>query len=130
MTTDWQADVEEFCRKHGQLVLDKPAFAEGKGYRKLSAFRKRLIREEQKELFQAMTRRDLAGIADGIVDSIVVLLGTAAAYGIYIQPVWDLVHESNMKKDGGGCRADGKVQKPLGWQPPDIQGEIRRQQEE
>ena len=127
MSTDWQADVEEFHHKFGQLVQPSPMIPD-KGSRHLSAFRKRLIHEEQLELFHAMTMDDLAGIADGIADSIVVLLGTAVSYGIQIQPIWDLVHQSNMAKDGGGQRVDGKVLKPANWAPPDIAGEIRRQQ--
>ena len=71
----------------------------------------------------------LADIADGIVDAIYVLLGTAVCYGIDIQPIWDIVHEANMKKTGGGKRIDGKVLKPHGWVPPDVKREILRQLE-
>jgi len=38
-----------------------------------------------------------------------------------------LGHASNMAKEGGKTRADGKVPKPEGWRPPDIRAEIDRQ---
>lgn len=32
-----------------------------------------------------------------------------------------------MAKLGGPRRADGKVMKPIGWRPPDIEGVLNRQ---
>jgi predicted HAD superfamily Cof-like phosphohydrolase len=69
----------------------------------------------------------LPEIADGIVDSIVVLLGAACAMGIDIQPIWDKIHESNMAKATGPVREDGKRLKPENWQPPDIESELKKQ---
>lgn len=89
------------------------------------SLRKRLIDEEvNKELLPAIDAQDLAGVADGIADAIYVLLGTALEFGIPIEEVWRLVHESNMKKVGGGTRADGKILKPEGWTPPDVRGAL------
>ena len=48
-------------------------------------------------------------------------------YGIDIRPIWDEVHRTNMAKEGGGSRTDGKIMKPAGWQPPDIAGLLARQ---
>lgn len=83
-----------------------------------------LISEEVEETLKAIREDDLTEIADGIADSIVVLLGTAVAYGIDMEPVWNEVHRSNMAKvkDGLIRRADGKILKPEGWTPPDIEG--------
>jgi hypothetical protein len=66
-------------------------------------------------------------VADGIVDAIYVLIGAAITYGIDIRPVWQAVHAANMAKEGGATREDGKVQKPPGWQPPDIAGILAAQ---
>jgi predicted HAD superfamily Cof-like phosphohydrolase len=41
--------------------------------------------------------------------------------------VWQLVHESNMAKVGGGKDSGGKVSKPEGWSPPNVKDEILRQ---
>lgn len=46
---------------------------------------------------------------------------TARWYGIDLGPLWDEVHRTNMAKVGGKTRADGKILKPDGWQPPRIQ---------
>jgi predicted HAD superfamily Cof-like phosphohydrolase len=68
-----------------------------------------------------------AKLADGIVDSIVVLVGTASAFGIDLEDIWELVHASNMAKKGGPVREDGKRLKPIHWQEPNILGAIREQ---
>jgi hypothetical protein len=69
----------------------------------------------------------LAELADGIVDSIVVLLGTAEVFGLDIHPIWDAVQEANMAKKDGPVRADGKKLKPVGWTHPDIESIIQEQ---
>ncbi len=57
---------------------------------------------------------------DGLCDSNYVNFGTAVVLGVDLQPFYDEVHRSNMAKEGGPMRADGKVLKPEGWQPPRI----------
>ncbi len=83
-----------------------------------------LIKEEVgKELLPALARGDLVEIADGIADSIYVLIYTAHAYGIPIEKVFDEVQRTNMAKFPNGKairRDDGKILKPSGWSPPDI----------
>jgi len=125
MSKDWYQDLVDF---HEQVVLDnfpKQPYIPDK-QRKL--LRGGLIIEEISETLDAIDKDDLVKIADGIADSIVVLLGTAVTYGIDIRPVWDEVHRSNMAKKGGKLRADGKLLKPKGWKPPEIEKEVRRQQ--
>ena len=81
----------------------------------------RLMREEFcAELVPAMRVGDLPAIADGIGDLLYVVLGTAVAYGINIDPIFEAIHNANMAKLGGTTRPDGKILKPEGWQPPDI----------
>ena len=78
-------------------------------------------------LVESQPEPDLGGIADGIADLIYVLLGTALSYGIHIAPIWDEVQRTNMAKEGGATRHDGKVLKPEGWQPPDVRGILLKQ---
>ena len=89
------------------------------------ALRQRLINEEYEELVEALDEQDLAHIAKEAADVIVVVLGTMAEYGIPFDEVWDAVHKSNMAKVGEdgmvARREDGKVLKPDGWKPPDIE---------
>jgi predicted HAD superfamily Cof-like phosphohydrolase len=92
------------------------------------ALRLRLVTEEYHELVDAHQEGDIVEIADAIADQIYVLCGMAVAYGIPLDAVWNEVHRSNMAKIGPDgylrFRADGKVLKPEGWTPPDIEGII------
>lgn len=65
---------------------------------------------------------DLVKIADGCVDSHVVISGTAIEYGLPEDEVYEEVHRTNMAKVDGPIREDGKRLKPEGWEPPDIAG--------
>lgn len=91
-----------------------------------SDLRAELVREEAKELVEALEMRDFNGVIKEMCDVIVVTYGCAVEFGIPIHPFWDEVHASNMRKVGGPVRADGKVLKPEGWQPADIQGVFDR----
>lgn len=57
-----------------------------------------LIQNKSDELVASMLRGDLVGIADGLADVLYVVFGTAIAYGIDIQEVFDEVHRSNLSK--------------------------------
>ncbi len=97
-----------------------------------------LVREEFEEFRTALNLNDdgqprelegqarvqLCDIADSLVDQIYVLVGTALEFGIPLDRVWNEVQRANMSKvgpDGVRKRADGKVLKPEGWTPPDIE---------
>jgi predicted HAD superfamily Cof-like phosphohydrolase len=91
--------------------------------------RLRLIKEEFFELIDAHLERDIVAIADAIADLIYVACGMAVSYGIPLNEVWAAVQKSNMDKVCKNChqphyREDGKVAKPKGWQPPNIEGVI------
>ena len=116
MSKDWYQDIVDFHRATGTLISKRPTFP----LPVVQGLRLKLIREELEEVVDAIFNDDLVEIADGIADSIVVLLGTAVSYGIDMRPVWDEVHKTNMAKVGGPKRADGKVLKPEGWKPPDV----------
>lgn len=132
MSADWQSDVVVWLRKFGGAVSERPGIPIDVSAPTLTPMgtvdlRKRLLREESEELCEAQDEMALPHVAKEIADVIFVALGVAVTYGIDMQPVWDLVHASNMAKEGGKTRADGKVLKPEGWEPPDISTEIDRQ---
>lgn len=123
MSNDWYKDIVDF---HKEVLHDNFLTYPHIQYDK-KLLRQSLIHEEFKETIIALEDEDLEKIANGIVDSIVVLLGTAITYGIDIRPVWDEVHRTNMLKKGGKIRADGKQLKPEGWEPPNIKDIIEHQ---
>lgn len=83
-----------------------------------------LVKEELNELAHAITAEDPVAEADGIADSVWVLIGYALARGINFDCVWAEVTRSNLDKihpDGRVHKnAQGKVQKPANWTGPDI----------
>lgn len=124
MSSNWCQDMVAF---YNEVMLDgvppTPTLADSY-HRELG---KSLIDEEIRELFAAVDSDDLVGVADGIVDSIWVLLALATVYGIDVNPLWDEVCKANMRKRGGALRSDGKRLKPDGWEPPRIEELLRSQ---
>lgn len=111
-----QADVAKFHLKFGVPVNPTPVLLSTERRN----LRKSLIKEESRELRDAITINDLPKIADGVADLIYVALGAACEYGIDMAPIWNEVQRTNMLKEGGATRADGKILKPDGWKEPEI----------
>jgi len=70
--------------------------------------------------------------ADALVDIWYYSLNCAAKKGINLSTVFNMVHAANMSKVNpvtGKCvrRGDGKIEKPAGWCPPNINREMQRQ---
>ena len=95
-----------------------------------------LIRNKSDELVQSMLNGDLVGVADGLADVLYVVIGTAIAYGIDIQEVFDEVHRSNLSKtvwseELGRYTIEkdefGKGIKPDTYSPAEIEPIIARQ---
>lgn len=112
----WQSDLVEFHKKFDLEINDRPDIPT----KETVKLRYELIKEETNETLKALDGGDLIELADGIVDSIYVLLGTAVSFGINVNQVWTEVHKTNMAKVGGNVREDGKILKPEGWKPPRI----------
>lgn len=66
--------------------------------RKIRSLRKKLIAEEHKEYKDGEKANDIVEIADALADSCYVILGTAVAYGIPLDEIFNIVHDSNMDK--------------------------------
>ena len=95
-----------------------------------------LIKNKSNELIASMLKGDLVGVADGLADVLYVVIGTAVAYGIDIQEVFDEVHRSNLSKTVWNedlqrytIEKDefGKGIKPDTYSPADIPPIIERQ---
>ena len=109
-------DVLEFHRKLAPHLIGRfPKMPEEKNRIYLT-----LIDEEHKELKEAVEANDIVKVADAIGDLCYVAIGLAVTCGIDLPSVWDEIHASNMAKEGGPTREDGKILKPEGWEPPNI----------
>lgn len=135
MKNSMQTDVEKFMRACDQNIRTRPSQIPEEEIK----LRVRLMNEElngENELVDSMWKGDLVGIADGLADLLYVVFGTAAAYGIDIQEVFDEVQRSNMTKalldkqtetwvvvkDDGG-----KIMKPPTFSPAALEPIVMRQ---
>ena len=142
----WQMDVHEFHRALGLGIgnYERPAMQNGQ-------LRANLVLEEAIEFCESVVGTtkavlmlllwanklmdknkphpggDLVGAVDAIADELVVCLGSAVEFGVDIKPIFKAVMDSNMAKSGGVKDENGKLQKPAGWKPPDIEGELKKQ---
>lgn len=118
--------VREFHEKHGLPVREDrdihvdPERAE---------FRYTLMYEEFSETLadaKTVTEETLPQLAKEMADAIYVILGTALEFGIPMEDVFKEVHRSNMSKDIGGKRGDGKVLKGSSYRPADVPTVLRK----
>lgn len=96
------------------------------------AFIRKMVNDEMDELEEA---KDVVEQADALVDAIYYICDTAVRHGMNLDPLFDIVHDANMKKVVNGKvirREDGKIMKPAGWvdPAPALIAEIERQAKE
>lgn len=86
--------VKEFHGTFDVYSQDKPGLPK----KKIRALRKRLLKEEHKEYTDGEKANDIVEIADALADQLYIINGTAVAYGIPLDEIFNIVHESNMDK--------------------------------
>jgi predicted HAD superfamily Cof-like phosphohydrolase len=110
--------VNTWMRTAGQTVATHP---QDHVPDDVAALRVRLIQEEAVELIEALASGDLTRIAQEAADLVVVTYGTAATYGLDLDRAVAEVMQANFSKLANRVtRADGKVLKGPGYQPPDM----------
>lgn len=72
----------------------------------------KLIREEVKELEQAVKDKDFVETVDALADIMYVVLGMGCRIGANMDRAFDLVHENNMSKL---CKTEEEAQKSVEW---------------
>ena len=106
-------DVYRFHRRFGHEYARKPA----RPMDHTREWRKFMIKEEAREVCEAIDSGDPVKIARECIDLVYVAVGTMVSYGIPFRPCWRAVHKANMAKrpnpDGG------KPLKGPSWQSPD-----------
>lgn len=114
--SEQQEKVKEFHQKLGFTVNETPTLISIE----LGLIRHKDTLKEMTELISAILDEDLIEIADALGDVMYLIRGTAAAYGLPIDRVFNEIHRSNMTKErppGGG---DAKAVKGKGYRPPDL----------
>lgn len=125
--TPEQEKVREFQIASGRKPPERPMFIDDSKMHKL---RIDLIHEEFEELKEAIENKDLVKVADAIGDLMYVVLGTANAFGIDMQPIFNSIHESNMTKDfhpNSEDKIHSKVIKGKNYRPPNIEAILQAQ---
>jgi predicted HAD superfamily Cof-like phosphohydrolase len=117
MMTNPFRDQEKFMRACDQSV-------EGFNADQFNMYLK-LIEEESGELAEAIAAHDEVETLDALIDILVVTIGAIHSAGFDGDGAWKEVMKTNFAKidrETGKVRKreDGKVLKPLGWEPPEL----------
>ena len=104
-------DLQEFHRSFEHPCPDEVdrTFFEKKSLVKL---RMDLIREEVKELEDAVSNNDFVETIDALGDIIYVVQGMAVCMGVNLQRAFEIIHESNMSKL---CRTEEEAKQTVAW---------------
>ena len=89
-----------------------------------------LIKEETEEHATAFATRDTVEELDALIDILVVTIGAIHSMGADAEGAWKEVMKTNFAKidhETGKVRKreDGKVLKPVGWVPPNLEPFIK-----
>ncbi len=104
--------VVDFNKQFGVKVSDTPDSKVFDKEPKLVELRMNLIREEMKELEEAVKNKDYVETADALSDILYVVYGMGASIGINLDKTFDLVHNSNMSKL---CTTEEEAQTTVKW---------------
>lgn len=115
-----QKSLKEWCERFGDYDADRisnPPYH-------VQTLRRNLMKEELSEVLQAMDSGNVVNVAAELADLLYVVFGTAVAYGVDMQPVFDEIHRANMSKlnpDGSVTKNEyGKIIKPPTYRPADV----------
>lgn len=109
-------DIKQMIQKYG---FDQEEFdIEKLNFRILG-----LLTEEYEEVLEALDKGDSDELVDGLIDIIVIAIGTLELSGVDTQKAWDQVMIANMTKERGikPGREESKgfdLLKPMGWKAP------------
>lgn len=90
-----------------------------------------LINEEVSELIEARNANDKIEMLDALIDIIIVAIGAGHSLGFDLSGAWNEVMKTNFAKidpitDKVKKREDGKVLKPEGWQAPELENFLKK----
>lgn len=104
--------VVEFNKQFGITLNEQPQKNIFDEDPKLVQYRMSLIREEVRELEDAIKNKNFTEVVDAISDIEYVILGLAASFGFDADKAFDIVHLSNMSKL---CKTEEEAQQTVKW---------------
>lgn len=93
-------------------------------------FRTKFIQEELDETVRAIDNQQPEEVVDGLIDILVVALGTLDAFRVDVDEAWNQVKKANMSKEVGIKETRPNplglpdLIKPKGWTGPDHKGNV------
>ena len=113
LKSEWLSDINDMHYKFGATEwVDN--MHRSKNYKLLKdflAFRLDFLEEEFEETPAAFFKNDSKEVVDGLIDLIVIAIGTLDLFKCDADVVWDKIHHSNMSKKPG---ANKSRQNPFG----------------
>lgn len=125
-SSEWAVDIYNMHRHFGHKVRVNEM--NPKQLAHLLLFRMHFIEEEFHETVEAAEVGDAEEIVDGIIDLIVVAIGTLELFNIDMDRAWSCVHAANMAKISGYNESRPNplglpdLTKPEGWVGPSHAG--------
>lgn len=104
--------VRDFNLQFGVKSFDTPQPEIFKEDPKLVELRMNLIREEMRELEDAVKDHDYKETVDALSDILYVVYGMGVSIGMNLDKAFDIVHSSNMSKL---CKDEEEAQKTVSW---------------
>jgi len=118
--------IENMHKKYNFI----PAFSPVTMDKQLMKMRLDFLQEELDEIREAIAEDSDEDFLDGIVDMLVVLMGTAHLSGLFpvLETAWYRVMMANMQKTRGVGKRGHEMDlvKPKGWKTPDMEDLIDR----
>lgn len=97
------SDIEDMHKKYqvNEWVATQLDNGDMKKLQQLLAFRLDFVEEEFEETLKAFADKNPEEIVDGLIDIIVIALGTLDMFNVDTDWAWEKVHNANMNKEVG-----------------------------
>tara|TARA_R110002020_G_scaffold408829_2_gene618603 strand:- start:266 stop:697 length:432 start_codon:yes stop_codon:yes gene_type:complete len=121
------SDIEDMHKKYqvNEWVTKQLEENNINNLQQLLAFRLDFVEEEFEETLKAFADKNPKEIVDGLIDIIVIAIGTLDIFNVDTDWAWDKVHKANMNKEVGVKPGRPNplglpdLIKPTGWTSPD-----------
>ena len=121
MSNDFVTDIKNM---HHKYKVHDWIDANPDKLEQLMRLRMRMLNEEFGETMNAFLQSDAEELVDGLIDLIVIAIGTLDIVGVDVSEAWNQVLTANMAKEVGvkpgrpNTLGLPDLRKPTGWKPP------------